>query len=335
MPGFPRRRLVAVGVMVALLAVLAWAVAGSASAAKVGRSSGSKAQIKIGFINLSGQIPYSVFVLRSFERAAKQNHVKLVSCDSRLSIPAAITCAQLLKSQHVQGIANFQGNQAASPRVCAAGPKVPVVAVDIPQQPCQKVYFGANNYQTGFLGGVALGTYAKQQWNCQVDAVINFNTPVNKLVLVREQAEFAGVKSKCPNVKETDVAPASYTTDATIAPFTDTLTRLPGAHHILVLGVNDDVAIGAIKAAQSANRLDDLYIVGQGGDPTSWPYMCGKTPFKNWVGEVGYFPQRYGDQVVPILLNLIKGKKQPKTIYLKPHVITPKNITSYYPSACK
>jgi ribose transport system substrate-binding protein len=330
-----RRQLALTGVvLVSLIALFSSGVAGGASAAKANRAA-SQAQIKIGFINLSGQIPYSIFVLKSFQAAAKTNHVKLVACDSRLSIEKAITCAQLLKSQHVDGIANFQGNQAASPRICAAGPKVPVVAVDIPQKPCQKVYFGANNYQTGYLGGVALGTYAKQKWNCQVDAVINFNTPVNQLVLVREKAEFAGVKAKCPNVTETDVAPASYTTDATIAPFTDVLTRLPGAHHILVLGVNDDVAIGAIKAAQSSNRLGDLYVVGQGGDPTSWPYLCGKNPFKNWVGEVGYFPQRYGQQVIPILLKLIKGKKQPKTIYLKPHVLTPSNITSFYPSACK
>jgi len=333
--GNRRGRLALTAVVIAgAIALLVSSIAGSASAAKAD-STRAQAQIKIGFINLSGQIPYSVFVLKSFQAAAKQNHVKLVACDSRLSIEKAITCAQLLKSQHVDGIANFQGNQAASPRICAAGPKVPVVAVDIPQKPCQKVYFGANNYQTGYMGGVALGTYAKQKWNCNVDAVINFNTPINALVLVREQAEFAGVKSQCPNVKETDVAPASYTTDATIAPFTDVLTRLPGAHHILVLGVNDDVAIGAIKAAQSAGRLGDLYVVGQGGDPTSWPYLCGKSPFKNWVGEVGYFPQRYGQQVIPILLNLIKGKKQPKTIYLKPHVITSSNIASFYPSACK
>jgi ribose transport system substrate-binding protein len=327
----PRRLLVLVAVLLSLCVLFSSALGAGTAAAKSGRTA---ATIKIGFINLSGQIPYSNFVLHSFQSAAKRYHVQLVSCDSRLSVEKAITCAQLLKSQKVQGIANFQGNQAASPRICAAGPKVPVVAVDIPQKPCQNVYFGANNYQTGYMGGLALGAYAKTHWNCQVDTVVNFNTPINALVLVRENAETAGVKAKCPNVKVIKVAPASYTTDATIAPFTDTLTRLPGQHHILVLGVNDDVAIGAIKAAQSANRLGDIYVVGQGGDPTAWPYLCGKTPFKNWVGEVGYFPQRYGDYVIPLLLNLIKGKKEPKTVYLTPHVITTQNIKSFYPNAC-
>ena len=287
-----RRFVVLVAVALGAGALLASTLGASADAAKSSRAAAP--QIKIGFLELSGGIPYSTYVLHSFQSAAKKYNVKLVSCDTQLSIEKAITCAQLFKSQHVQGIANFQGNQAASPRICAAGPEVPVVAVDIPQAPCQDVYFGANNYQTGFLGGKTLGTWAKQNWNCQIDTVVNFNTPINKLVLVRENAETAGVKSVCPNATVTQVAPTAYTTDATIAPFTDLLTRLPGLHHILVLGANDDVAIGAIKAAQSAGRLGDLYVVGQGGDPTSWPYLCGKTPFKNWVGEVGYFPQRYG-----------------------------------------
>src|SRR5215831_14121238 len=215
----PKRLLALSAMLLSVAALVSAAVGAGAAAAKSGHAS---APVKIGFINLSGQIPYSVFVLKSFQAAAKQNHVKLVACDSRLSIEQAITCAQLLKSQNVQGIANFQGNQAASPRICAAGPNVPVVAVDIPQKPCQKVYFGANNYQTGYMGGLALGAYAKTHWNCQIDTVVNFNTPVNALVLVRENAEAAGVKAKCPNAKFVKVAPTSYTTDATIAPFTDT-----------------------------------------------------------------------------------------------------------------
>lgn len=328
----PKKRRAVIACLLALGVLISSVVAARVAMAA---DTGSQAKTKLGLIELSGQIPYSNFVTKSFQDAAKKYNVQLVTCDSRLDIQKAITCAQQFKSQHVQGIANFNGNGAASPRICAAGPDVPVVAVDIPQKPCQDVYFGADNYQTGYMGGLALGTYAKKHWNCQIDSVVNFNTPINALILVRENAESAGVKKVCPNAKIVKVAPTSYTTDATIAPFTNLLTTLPGQHHILVLGANDDVAIGAIKAAQSAGRLGDLYVTGQGGDPTSWPYLCGKTPFKNWVGEVGYFPQRYGDYVVPALLKLIKGQKVPKTLYLKPHVITQANIKSYYPNACK
>ena len=150
----------------------------------------------------------------------------------------------------------------------------------------------------------------------------------------RENGMLDGVKSQCPDANVIKVT-TNATTDGSIQPFTDTLSRLPGAHKLLVVSTNDDQSIGAIKAAQAAGRLNDLYVAGQGADPTSWPYLCGNTPFKNWIADTAYFPDKYGDRVVPVLINLIKGKKQPRSVYTKHVVITPQNITTIYPNACK
>jgi ribose transport system substrate-binding protein len=294
-----------------------------------------KAKIKIGYINLSDQLPFVVIVRKSIERAAKKNNVNLVECNSNLDAQKAINCAAQFKTQKVQGIANFQLDATAAPRVCAAGPNVPTVAIDIHQPPCEKVFFGANNSKAGRIAGAMLGTYAKSKWNCSVDGLLSVNAPTaGKVVVDRENGEIAGVKSKCPNVKVTKVT-TNATTDGTIQPFTDTLSRLPGAHRLLVVTTNDDQAIGAVKAAQSAGRLGDIYIGAQGGDPTAWPYICGKTTFKNWVGDTAYFPQKYGDRIIPVLINLIKGKKQPRFVYTNHQAITKANIKKVYPSACK
>jgi ribose transport system substrate-binding protein len=302
---------------------------GSASSAASGGSS-----IKIGFINLANSVPFALDVEKGVEAVAKQDHVQVVTCDSNLSAQTAINCAAEFKSEGVQGIADFQQDQTASPRVCAAGPQVPVVAVDIPQKPCQRVFFGANNYKAGYVDGLALGQFAKQKWSCKIDAVISINTPVNALLVVRENGELAGVRSQCPAFKVVHVTPTATTTDATIAPFTNTLTRLPGMHHLLVLGDNDDTAIGAIKAAQSAGRLGDIYVGGEGADPTAWPYICGTTPFKNWVADSGYFPERYGKYIVPLLVGLIQGKNEPANVYMDHLPVNRQNIKTFYPNAC-
>jgi ribose transport system substrate-binding protein len=212
---------------------------------------------------------------------------------------------------------------------------VPVVAIDIHQPPCEVVFYGANNFQAGHLDGTALGQFAKAKWSCKVDAVLSINAPTaGKVVVDRENGELAGVKSQCPGVKVIKVT-TNATTSGTIQPFTDTLSRVPGQHHLLVVATNDDQAIGAIKAAQASGRLGDIYVGAQGGDPTSWPYICGKTPFKNWIGDTAYFPQRYGQNIVPALVNLIKGKKEPRFLYTKHQLLTPKNIATIYPTACK
>ena len=72
---------------------------------------------------------------------------------------------------------------------------------------------------------------------------------------------------------------------------TATLSRFPGATRLIVFGDNDDTAIGAVKAAQSVGRLNDIYVSGQGGGSTSFPYICGNTSFKNWIMDTGYFPR--------------------------------------------
>jgi ribose transport system substrate-binding protein len=311
------------------------ALTASAAGARPVDQARATAKIKIGYINLSDQIPFVVLVRKSIERAAKANGAQLVECDSNLDAQKAINCAAQLKSQGVQGILNFQLDTKAAPRVCAAGPKVPVIAIDIHQPPCEKVFYGANNIQAGKLDGAALGAYAKKQFKCKVDGVLSVNSPTaGKVILDREKGELQGLASQCPGLKVTKVT-TNATTDGTIQPFTDTLSRLPGAHKLLVVATNDDQANGAIKAAQSAGRLNDIYIGAQGGDPTSWPSLCGKTSFKHWIDDTGYFPEDYGKTVVPTLLSMIDGQSEPRNIYVAHRIITPANIRDIYPQACK
>jgi ABC-type sugar transport system substrate-binding protein len=183
--------------------------------------------------------------------------------------------------------------------------------------------------------GAALGAYAKKTFKCQVDGVLSINSPTaGKVIIDRENGEFQGLATQCPGLKITKVT-TNATTDGTIQPFTDTLSRLPGAHKLLVLATNDDQANGAIKAAQSAGRLGDIYIGAQGGDPTSWPSLCGKTTFKHWIADTGYFPEDYGKTVVPTLLSMIDGQTEPKNIYVAHRILTPANIKDIYPNACK
>jgi ribose transport system substrate-binding protein len=319
------------GMLVALglIAVLAFSATASAHRAAPAK------KVKIGYINLSDQLPFVVLVRKGIEKAAKAAGAQLVECDSNLDAQKAINCAAQLKSQGVQGILNFQLDTKAAPRVCAAGPKVPVIAIDIHQPPCEKVFYGANNIQAGKLDGAALGAYAKKQFKCKVDGVLSVNSPTaGKVILDREKGELQGLASQCPGLKVTKVT-TNATTDGTIQPFTDTLSRLPGAHKLLVVATNDDQANGAIKAAQSAGRLNDIYIGAQGGDPTSWPSLCGKTSFKHWIDDTGYFPEDYGKTVVPTLLSMIDGQSEPRNIYVAHRIITPANIRDIYPQACK
>ena len=320
----------------AVLGLLALAAPVSASATSVAQASSVSTPIKFGFLNLADSVPYALTVEQGVLRVAKKLHVTVVTCNGNLDAATTIACAEAFKTEGVQGIANYQGLGAGvAQRTCAAGPKVPVLAVDIPQPPCQDAFYGANNYVVGHIAGVYMGQYVKAHFNCKIDGLIAINTPVNALLVQREDGQINGFRQYCPNApKVTNVEPSSNTTPDTIAPMTATLSRFPGATRLIVFGDNDDTAIGAVKAAQSVGRLNDIYVSGQGGGSTSFPYICGNTSFKNWIMDTGYFPEDYGNGIVPIMIKMIEGKPYPKNTGIKDNPLTKANIKAYYPNAC-
>jgi ribose transport system substrate-binding protein len=309
------------------------AAAKSSSSTTAATSSGSGPAI--GYMNEIEGVPFVELVKQNVIAAAKKAGVKLDVCSPNGDAQAAVNCAAQFKAQGVRGILNFQSNSAAAPRVCAAGPSVPVIAFDIHQPPCETVFYGADNAKAGEMAGAALGQFAKSKFNCKIDAYVSMEAPAVGVVnSQRMDGMLSGYKSVCGAPPTPIRVDGKGSTDASIQPAGDTLTRLSGKHKILVVSLNDDMAIGMIKAAQSANRLSDIYVAGQGADPTSWPYLCGKNAFKNWEADTAYFPERYGNRTVPLLLDLISGKKVPKVVYTHHQVVTPSNIKSIYPNAC-
>jgi ribose transport system substrate-binding protein len=322
-------------VKVAAFAAAAAVLAVATSALAVSATGAVKKQIVIGYIDHIDSIPFVRLVRQSIQTEGAKEGAKVLVCYPNGDAQKAVNCGSQFKAQHVDGIINFQPVEAAGPRVCAAGPKVPVVAIDIHQRPCETVFFGANNTAAGMLAGKALGQFVKTKFNCKVDAFVSMEAPAVGIVNTqRALGMLHGYETVCPKPPNYTRVDGKGATDPSIQPATDTLTRLSGKHKILVVSLNDDMAIGMIKAAQSSGRLGDIWVAAQGADPTSWPYICGKQPFKQWVADTAYFPELYGSHVVPTIISLIEGQPEPKIIYTNHRVVTPDNIKSIYPRAC-
>jgi len=328
------------------LRIAAWAaVAAIAAASTVGASAfGATSagnppptnKIVIGYIDHIDSIPFVQLVRKSIQAEAAKDGVKVIVCYPNGDAQKTVNCAAQFKAQHVNGIISFNPVAAAAARACAAGPKVPVIAIDIQQMPCQTMFFGANNTAAGVLAGSALGSWAKATLNCKVDAFVLMDDPAVGIVdTERMQGQLHGYESVCGKPPKITYVNGQGTLDTAIQPATDELTRLTGDHHIMVVSLNDDMDEGMIKAAQASNRLNDIYVAGQGADPTSWPFICGKTPFKHWIADTAYFPELYGSHVVPAMISLIEGQPQPKVLYTNHRIVTPQNIRSIYPNACK
>lgn len=289
---------------------------------------GSGDGLKVGYISLGDQVPFVKLVSDNIKAEAKAAGAKLVFCDSQLDAAKALDCAKNFKTQGVDAIINFQVDEKSSPRVCAAGPDVPTIAIDINQKPCQVAFVGANNQRAGEIAGTAMGEYFKENFDCEHDAVVSMQQPAAGIVNEqRSGGALQGFEAICGKPKNLKVVDGGGTIEGGQKKFADVLTSLPGQDKIVVLSLNDDMALGALAAAKSQGREKDLYLAGQGADPTS---HCQIATNDQWVADAAYFPERYGQIAVPAAIRAAKGEDVNAELFV-PHVaITKDNIGEFY-----
>jgi ribose transport system substrate-binding protein len=331
------RRTALVAVLIVAGAVAATAFAAAPPKPKsvplVPAKPGSGKGLKLGYISLGESVPFVRLVSNGIKQQAKIAGAQLVFCDSALDAAKALDCAKTFKTQGVQGYLNFDVFQNASASICKAGPQVPVIAIDIHQKPCEKAFMGANNLYAGYIAGKAVGQYFKSKFNCEYDTFVSLESSAAGVVNDQRMGGYRqGFSSVCGAIHDLKKIDGADRIDPARTKVADALTALPGKSHIIVVAINDDGIEGALSAAETAGRTGDLYVSGQGADPSAW---CAIKSNKQWIADAAYFPEKYGELGIPYLIKLVKGQSVPKEL-LVPHVIiNGENITKYYkPKNC-
>ena len=342
------RRLASALLAIATLAALAactstgTAPAPTASQQALGNSQAVKFRVAVpdsgkgltlGYISLDDSVPFIQSVTKSMQKEAAAAGATLKVCDAKSDATKALACAQQFKTQGVQGYLNFQADAAASPSICTAGPQGPVIAVDIEQQPCQNAFMGANNERAGEIVGKAIGTYFKSKFDCKFDTYVSLEQPdAGAVNTARMGGTRKGFESVCGAVPDSKFrAVTAFRIDGAQTAATNTLTALTGQHKIILVGINDDSVEGALAAAKTAGRQNDVYMGAQGGDQSAW---CSIKTNSHWIADAAYFPEKYGQVGIPYLIDAVKGKKIPTELYI-PHIaLTSANIDSLYHPSC-
>ena len=333
--GWRTRTLAGFGIMALALGGLGSAVSAALPpgvAPYDGAEPGSGEGLKIGYVSLGDSIPFVKIVSDGIAEQAQIAGAELVFCDSELDAAKALDCVKNLALQGVQGYLQFQISEAAAAEICAAGPQVPVIAVDIHQQPCEVAFLGADNTRAGNVIGEAVGNFVKDNFDCQYDSLVLMTAlAAGEVITLRSDGTIEGFTNVCGdpiNYEVVDVP--SIAIDEARTKFTDYLTTQPEAKRIIVMTLNDDMALGALAAAQNAGRADQVYIGAHGGDPSAWREVrCNP----NWIADVAYFPERYGSVGIPAIIDLIKGKEVPHDLFINHQALTKDNILDLYPEA--
>ena len=283
-------------------------------------------EVTIGYISLGDAVPFVKLVSDGIIEEAERLGVNLIFCDSEIDAAKALACAQDFKVRGAQGVLNFQVFQESSPEICAAHGDVPVIAIDIIQPPCQTAFMGANNRLAGQLGGSAMGEFMKTNFGCDYTAYVSLeSTAAGAANRDRMGGYREGFEEHCPIINER-VLDGADRTDPALEQMTNLLTAVPG-DRIVVVAINEDGILGAIGAANTLGRQDDLYYSGQGTDPSIW---CEIKNNDNYVASVAYFPEKYGTILVPAILNAVAGNAIAGQLFTDHQVITRDNIDEVY-----
>ena len=85
-----------------------------------------------------------------------------------------------------------------------------------------------------------------------------------------------------------------------------------------------------MRAFQEAGRAGECAVVGHNAEPDGRAEL--REPRTRLIGSVWYFPEKYGQGIIRLALDLLAQKATPPAIFIRHQLITPDNVDHFYPN---
>src|SRR5947209_3478799 len=287
---------------------------------------------RIGYAAQGTDYQFSKEVSAGLQRAAAAEGVELICVDNRYSPRIAQRNADVLVRERVDLVIEFQTDEQIAPIVAAKyrDANIPLIAIEIPHPGA--TYFGANNYEAGLIGGRYLGRWAKQRWQGVVDEIVLVVLKrAGSLPQMRLTGMLVGMKEVCPHLEDRRVTYLDG--DGVLGDSFEAMRkhlRASKSRRIVVGAINDPSALGALRAFQEAGRTDACAIVGHNASPEGRAEL--RQPGTRLIGSVAYFPEKYGDEILKVALDILHRRAVPPAVFVKHQMVTPDNVNHIYPN---
>ena len=287
---------------------------------------------RIGYAEQGQDTSFDREVRLGLARAAEREHVELIVVDNKYQPKVALRNAAYLIREKVDLVVEFQTDeviaQAIASQYLEAG--IPFIAIDIPHPGA--TYFGANNYQAGLIGGRYLGRWAKKNWGGEIDEVLLIELHRAGSL---PQARIRGMVTGLGEVIRLAAPCRTVSLDGD-GQFQTAFERVrkhlreSNAKRVLVGAANDSSALGALRAFEEAGRASNCAVVGQNAEPEARDEL--RSPRTRLIASVGYFPEKYGDGLMRLGLDILSRKSVSPAVFTDHQIITPDNVDHFYPN---
>lgn len=290
----------------------------------------TRKRFRIGYATQTSNSPFSAAVEDSVKRAAAKNQIDAIVLDNRYGAKAAIRNAQQFIQERVDLVIEFQTHEKTASLISSMfrAAEIPLIAVEIPHPGA--VFYGIDNYRVGMTAGRTLAKWAKAKWNGEADELLLLELEAaGSLPHLRLSGAEAGLRQLLPSIKS--VHPID--TRGEFARSFETIRkrlRFARPAKTLLVGVNDPAALGALRAFEEAGRSELCAVVGLGAIPEARAEL--RRPGTRLIGSVAFFPERYGEDLIQLALDLLRRRTVPAAVFAEHELLTPQNVDRFYPN---
>lgn len=291
----------------------------------------SRRRLRIGYASQTEDSLFAHEVTESVRRAAASLDIELTVYDNRYDPALTRSNAERMIEERVDVAIDFQTfehvAQALASRFQQA--RIPLISVDLPTPGA--TYFGADNYAAGRIAGRALGRWAHEHWHRDFDRVLLIELPVaGPLLKARMTGALAGLEEILGHIERARI---HHLDGANTFEGAQKAVKQHLKHHrrgrALILAMNDPNALGALEAFRHAALPDRCAVAGQGATLDARNEL--RRPQTQLIGSVAYFPERYGEALLQLALDILKKRPLPPAVYTKHRLVTSANVHRLYP----
>jgi len=291
-----------------------------------------KRRYRFGYGMQSSEFGFSRAVTDGLLRSATATDVDLLVLDNQDNPNTALRNAETFVRERVDIVIESQTDTRVADQICSRfkSASIPVIAIEIPHP--GTIYYGANNSQAGLIAGRYLARWAEAHWQSKVDELLLLELPkAGQVPNARILGSMLGVIEKLVwfSERQVKILRTSGHYENTVALVRNYLRR-SRADRILVAAINDPCALGALQAFRDAKREEHCAIVGHNASPEAHSELANKN--SRLIGSVGYFPEHYGEGVIPLALDLLAGRPVPPATFVRHEMVTSANLRVFYPT---
>ncbi len=274
---------------------------------------------------------FGVMVTQSLTKEAQNLGIELLVVDNRWGPDETVNNARYRAQHEVDFAIEFQVHDEVAPVIAQIFAKADIrtMALGVPQPGA--IYFGANNYGAGLLGGEALARPATAHWRRRFDHVIFLNCPfVGHKVQSRFVGALKGIQMVLPAFDREQVTylDAKDNTDGAHQATRKILRSFSGRDCLGIMSLNDDGAWGALRAVREAGRQRFTAVMGMGFDAYPSFVKEMRKPESPLIGSVAWFPEKYGREVLSIVTRCLNGEAIPPVVYTDHVLVTRENLNA-------